>query len=171
MEAVAQDQPNNEDLDQVPAQDEKAQLDEFQFEDLNLSHHLNANVLQMAVINKMLPKGYKFELLETVQRLMEANRKRNAGLANYQIKRPEIQNEKKQQRIMQKYNQKRIREQQKLEQQQTMLMNDKNELLRQEGLSSHHNNQPEGKAQPQMHSAQSKEPNGRSFRKNSYQFI
>lgn len=56
---------------------------------------MNANVLQMAVINKMLPKGYKFELLETVQRLMEANRKRNAGLANYQIKRPEIQNEKK----------------------------------------------------------------------------
>jgi len=32
--------------------------------DLRHSHHINANVLQMAVINKMLPKGYKFELLE-----------------------------------------------------------------------------------------------------------
>ena len=44
----------------------------------------------MAIINKMLPKGFKFEVLETVQRMMESNRKRNAGLANYQLKRPEI---------------------------------------------------------------------------------
>lgn len=97
----------------------------------------------------MLPKGYKFELLETVQRMVEANRKRNAGLANYQIKRPEIQNEKKQQRIMQKYNQKRIREQQKLEQQQSILMNDKNELLRLGGLQNAvQNNKSESRAQP-----------------------
>lgn len=69
--------------------------DEIMEHDLQHTHHINANVLQMAIINKMLPKGYKFELLETVQRMMEANKKRNAGLANYQIKKPEIQNEKK----------------------------------------------------------------------------
>lgn len=31
---------------------------------------------------------------------MEASKKRNAGLANYQVKKPEIQNEKKMQRIL-----------------------------------------------------------------------
>lgn len=34
---------------------------------------LMANLLQIAVINKMLPKGFKFELYETVKRQNESN--------------------------------------------------------------------------------------------------
>lgn len=84
----------------------------------------------------MLPKGYKFEILEVVQKMMEANRKRNAGLANYQIKKPEIQNEKKMQRILQKYQQKKLREQQKLEQAQLLVMNDKDRFMKQAAHSN-----------------------------------
>ena len=61
----------------------------------------------------MLPKGYKFELLELVEKQMELQRKKTVGLANYQ--RPEIQNEVKMQKIYQKYLQKRERERLKLE--------------------------------------------------------
>ena len=61
----------------------------------------------------MLPKGYKFDLLELVEKQMELQRKKNVGLANYQ--RPEIQNEVKMQKIYQKYLQKRERERLKLE--------------------------------------------------------
>lgn len=61
----------------------------------------------------MLPKGYKFDLLELVERQMELQRKKTVGLANYQ--RPEIQNEIKMQKIYQKYLQKRERERLKLE--------------------------------------------------------
>ena len=49
----------------------------------------------MAMINKMLPKGFKFEIHEVVKRYTDAHMKKTAGLANY-MKRPEIQNEKKQ---------------------------------------------------------------------------
>ncbi len=55
------------------------------------------------MINKMLPKGYRFEVYDVVKRQMEAHQKRIAGQANYQYKRPEIQNEIKQQKIFQKY--------------------------------------------------------------------
>ena len=74
-------------------------------------HHMYANVLKISVLNKMLPKGYKFDLLEVVQKQMELQRKKTIGLANYQVKRPEIQNEIKAQKIYQKYLQKRAREQ------------------------------------------------------------
>ena len=33
--------------------------------------HLMATQLQVAMINKMLPKGFKFEALETVKRQIE----------------------------------------------------------------------------------------------------
>ena len=54
-----------------------------------------ANTLQMAVINKLLPKGFKFENFETVKRTSDMHMKKAAGLANYANKKPEIQNEKK----------------------------------------------------------------------------
>lgn len=47
------------------------------------------------MLNKMLPKGFKFELTDVVQRQMEQLKKKTSGLANYQIKKPEIQNEVK----------------------------------------------------------------------------
>jgi hypothetical protein len=43
----------------------------------------------MAMINKMLPKGYKFDIHEVVKRNTEAHIKKTAGLANY-MKRVEI---------------------------------------------------------------------------------
>ena len=57
-------------------------------------HHVMANTLQMAVINKMLPKGFKFENFEAVKRTSDMHMKK-AGLANFATKKPEIQNEKK----------------------------------------------------------------------------
>lgn len=40
----------------------------------SLTRHLIATQLQVAVINKMLPKGFKFELLETVKRQNEQSK-------------------------------------------------------------------------------------------------
>jgi len=37
-------------------------------EDDDEPHHLMANVLQMAIINKMLAKGFKFEIYDVVKR-------------------------------------------------------------------------------------------------------
>ena len=42
------------------------------------------------MLNKMLPKGYKFDLHEIVKRETEKHLKRTAGLANYVTKKPEI---------------------------------------------------------------------------------
>lgn len=66
----------------------------------NEPHHMNANVLQMAMINKMLPKGFKFEIYDVVKRQTDIHQKKTSGLANYIVKKPEIQNEKKQQKII-----------------------------------------------------------------------
>lgn len=38
---------------------------------MDYNRMLNANILQVAVINKMLPKGFKFELLDNVKRQVE----------------------------------------------------------------------------------------------------
>lgn len=46
------------------------------------------------MLNKMLPKGFKFDIQEVVKRQTDVHMKKTAGLANYQRK-PEIQNEKK----------------------------------------------------------------------------
>jgi hypothetical protein len=58
----------------------------------------------MAMLNKMLPKEFRFDLYEVVKRQSEMHQKKTAGLSNYIVKKPEIQNEKKQQKIIQKYN-------------------------------------------------------------------
>lgn len=68
------------------------------------------------MINKMLPKCCKFDLYDLIKKQMEIHQKKTAGLANFGYKRAElIQNEKKQQKIYQKYNKKRMMEQIKLE--------------------------------------------------------
>ena len=46
----------------------------------------------------MLPKGFKFDVLEYVSKAVDQHRKKTNGYANYN-KKPEIQNEVKQQRI------------------------------------------------------------------------
>jgi len=51
------------------------------------------------MINKMLPKGFKFEVLDVVVRQTQVHYKRTAGLANHAGKKAEIQNEVKQQKI------------------------------------------------------------------------
>ena len=61
----------------------------------------------------MLPKGYKFDILELVTKAVDLLKKKTSGYANYN-KKPEIQNEVKQQRIYQKYLQKKARELEKL---------------------------------------------------------
>lgn len=43
-------------------------MEEYKDERAEGHRDLMANILQIAVINKMLPKGYKFELYETVKR-------------------------------------------------------------------------------------------------------
>lgn len=70
--------------------------------DLNESE-IFTSTLKIAMLNKMLPKGFRFELTEVVQKQMEQLKKKTSGLANYQVKKPEIQNEVKQQKIFQKY--------------------------------------------------------------------
>jgi len=48
------------------------------------------------MLNKMLPKGFKFDILDIVKRQTEIHMKKNAGLVNYNMnKKPEIQNETK----------------------------------------------------------------------------
>ncbi len=47
------------------------------------------------MLNKMLPKGYRFDLQELVAKVAEQHKKKTIGLANY-TKRIEIQNEVKQ---------------------------------------------------------------------------
>jgi hypothetical protein len=37
----------------------------------------------MALINKMMPKGFKFELMDVLEKTLEQHRKKNVGLANY----------------------------------------------------------------------------------------
>jgi len=68
-------------------------------------------VYQIAMLNKMIPKGFKFDILDVVRRQTEIHMKKTAGLVNYMNKKPEIQNETKQKKLIQKYNQKRLREQ------------------------------------------------------------
>jgi FAD synthase len=41
---------------------------------LDEARHLIATQLQVAMINKMLPKGFKFESLETVKRQIEQSK-------------------------------------------------------------------------------------------------
>ncbi len=65
-----------------------------------LPYPMNSNVIQMAVINKMLPKGFRFEIQEVVKRQMEVHTKKTSGLANYNTKKPEIHNEVRQQRLL-----------------------------------------------------------------------
>ena len=43
-------------------------MDNFRGENGGNHRDVIANILQVAMINKMLPKGYKFELYETVKR-------------------------------------------------------------------------------------------------------
>ena len=57
--------------------------------------HITANALHVAVLNKMLPKGYKFDILELVSKAVDQHKKKTSGYANYN-KKPEIQNEVKQ---------------------------------------------------------------------------
>jgi hypothetical protein len=49
-------------------QEHKSDEEECENMGPRLPHHINANVIQMAVINKMLPKGFKFDLFEIVKR-------------------------------------------------------------------------------------------------------
>lgn len=42
------------------------------------------------MLNKMLPKGFKFDIHEVVKRQTEMHLKKTAGLANYINKKPEI---------------------------------------------------------------------------------
>ena len=48
-----------------------------------LIYHLKANALTIAMINKMLPKGFKFDVLEVVHRQTLVHLKRTGGLANH----------------------------------------------------------------------------------------
>lgn len=50
----------------------------------------------MALLNKMLAKGFKFEIYDIVKRQTDQLNKKTLGLANYMNKKPEIQNELKQ---------------------------------------------------------------------------
>lgn len=47
------------------------------------------------MLNKMLPKGFKFDVLDLVKRQTEIHMKKTAGLVNHMNKKPEIQNEMK----------------------------------------------------------------------------
>lgn len=49
-------------------QSNKQQQEEAKEERRDENRDLIANLLQIAVINKMLPKGYKFELFDTIKR-------------------------------------------------------------------------------------------------------
>ena len=62
--------------------------------------HINANVFQIAMLNKMLPKGYKFDILDVIRRQTEIHMKKTAGMVNYMNKKPEIQNELKQKKLI-----------------------------------------------------------------------
>jgi hypothetical protein len=79
--------------------------------------HINANAFQMAMINKMLPKGFKFDVWDVVLRQMEVHHKKIAGLANYHNRKPEIQNELKTQKFINKFMQRKQKEELKLKQQ------------------------------------------------------
>ena len=84
----------------------------------------------MAMLNKLLPKGYKFDFLDVIRRQMEVHQKRVSSLANYnKSKQQEIQNEVKTKKIMQKYNQKKQKEQEKLKEMQIQMIENKNKLL------------------------------------------
>lgn len=54
VDSVNKQQEETKELEMVPQHDEQRDL--------------IANLLQIAVINKMLPKGFRFELLDTVKR-------------------------------------------------------------------------------------------------------
>jgi hypothetical protein len=43
-------------------------MEEVKDDSMERKRDLIANLLQIAVINKMLPKGFKFELFDTVKR-------------------------------------------------------------------------------------------------------
>ena len=109
-------------------QEHKSDEEECENMGPRLPHHINANVIQMAVINKMLPKGFKFDLFEIVKRQSDMHQKKTAGLANFSVKKTEIQNEIKQQKIIQKYNLKRLREQQKLEEQKQKVIEEQKKM-------------------------------------------
>lgn len=52
-------------------------------DDINEPHYILANVMQMALINKMMPKGFKFELYEVVKRQTDLHSKKTTGLVNF----------------------------------------------------------------------------------------
>jgi hypothetical protein len=45
--------------------------------------HLDANAYQIAMINKMVPKGFKFDVHELVKKAQELHSKKTSCLANY----------------------------------------------------------------------------------------
>lgn len=45
--------------------------------------HIEANAYQIAILNKMLPKGFKFDLHELVKKSQELHSKKTNCLANY----------------------------------------------------------------------------------------
>lgn len=61
--------------------------------------------------------------------------KKTQGLVNYMNKKPEIQNEMKQKKLIQKYNQKRLKEQQKLQEQQAKIMSQQRKIQAETGVS------------------------------------
>jgi hypothetical protein len=42
------------------------------------------------MLNKMLPKSFKFDILDIIKRQTEQHLKKTAGLANFMAKKPEI---------------------------------------------------------------------------------
>ena len=59
------------------------------------AHHIYVNSYKIAMLNRMVPKGFKFDVLEQVTKSVELAKKKTNGLANHN-KRAEIQNEVKQ---------------------------------------------------------------------------
>lgn len=52
-------------------------------EEENKLGHIDANAYQIAMINKMLPKGFKFDVHELVKKAQELHSKKTSCLANY----------------------------------------------------------------------------------------